>query len=129
MITYRCDHIHLKAENVEGTAQWYCEKLGGKITFAGKFRGSEVRYVDIEGMTFIIFGLLDTDAEPIPASLNTRFGVDHFGFQVADLDAAVAELRAQEVNIVEAPATVRPGLRIAYIEAPDKVRIELTQRD
>ena len=26
------------------------------------------------------------------------------------------------------PLQVRPGLRIAYIEAPDKVRIELTER-
>lgn len=129
MQTYRCDHIHLKADDVQKTADWYCEVLGGKKTFEGQFRGSKVIYVDINGMIFIIFGLLNSDSEPIPASINTRFGVDHFGFQVDNVDAAIAELRAKNVPIVEEPSTARPGVRIAYIEAPDQVRIELTQRD
>ncbi len=98
-------------------------------TFEGQFRGSKVIYININGTNFLIFGLLNTDAEPIPASINTRFGVDHFGFQVENIDQAISELRAKKVSIIEEPSTVRPGVRIAYIEAPDKVRIELTQRD
>lgn len=129
MQIYRCDHIHLKAEDVQKTAEWYCEIFGGKKTFEGQFRGSKVIYVDINGMNFLIFGRLNSDVEPIPASINTRFGVDHFGFQVDDIDLAISELRDKKVTIIEEPSTVRPGVRIAYIEAPDKVRIELTQRD
>jgi|SRR5690554_3542184 len=128
MQKFRCDHIHLKSNDVEKTAQWYCDVLGAKITFEGKFRGSKVYYFDINGMTFIVFGKLEGE-EPLPASINSRIGVDHFGFEVDQIDAAVDELKAKGVNILEEPTDVRPGLRIAYFEAPDSVRIELSQRN
>ena len=128
MQTYRCDHIHLKSNDVTKTAQWYCDVLGAKITFEGRFRGSQVYYFEINGMTFIVFGQLEGE-EPLPASINSRFGVDHFGFEVDDIDAAVNELTVKKVNILQGPTDVRPGLRIAYFEAPDNVRIELSQRD
>jgi len=54
--------------------------------------------------------------------------VDHFGFAVEDMEEAVADLRAKNVTILEAPWSPRPGLTICYIEGPDKVRIELSQR-
>jgi hypothetical protein len=43
-------------------------------------------------------------------------------------NAAAEELRAKDVKFVVEPMQVRPGLKIAYIEAPDKVRIELSER-
>jgi catechol-2,3-dioxygenase len=43
MINYRCDHIHLKAVDVEKIANWYVEKLGAQITFEGQFKGSNVK--------------------------------------------------------------------------------------
>jgi catechol 2,3-dioxygenase-like lactoylglutathione lyase family enzyme len=124
----RCDHIHLIAENIEETVHWYCRFLGAKVTFQGKFRGSNVYYFDVAGMTFVVFGRLENEAAPMPASMHPKLGVDHFGFAVDDLSRAVDELRAGGVEILEGPLTVRPGLRIAYIEAPDRIRIELCER-
>ena len=132
MPNYRCDHIHLKAVDVERTARWYVNTLGARITFEGQFRGSKVYYMDLSGFNFIVFGLLQGEEgadRPIEADLRTRFGVDHFGFAVEDMAAAVAELRAKNVTILEAPWSPRPGLTICYIEGPDKVRIELSQRE
>jgi lactoylglutathione lyase len=128
MVLLHCDHIHLKAENVEETMQWYCRVLGGKVTFQGEFCGSKVCYVDINRMNFIIFGKLENEGVPAPASLHPRYGIDHFGFAVDDIEQAVSELKANGVKILEGPITVRPGLRIAYIEGPDKIQIELTER-
>lgn len=79
-------------------------------------------------MTFILFEQLE-GKEPIPASINPRFDVGYFGFEVDDIDAAVSKLRVKGVNILEEPINVSPGLRIAYFGAPDNVRIELKQRD
>ena len=132
MPIYRCDHIHLKALDVERTAQWYVEKLGAKITFEGQFKGSKVNYVDISGFTLIVFGQLEGEEgknEPIKPTLRTRFGVDHFGFAVDSIEEAVSDLRAKGVTILVEPLNPRPGLTICYIEGPDKVRIELSQRD
>ncbi len=131
MPQFRCDHIHLKAVNVEETAQWYVDVLGARITFRGQFRGSAVCYLDISGFTLIVFGRLegeDGDSSPIPPTLRTRFGADHFGFAVDDMAQAVAHLRAKGVRILEEPWSPRAGLTICYIEGPDKARIELTQR-
>ncbi|MBM3853082.1 MAG: VOC family protein [Verrucomicrobia bacterium] len=131
MISYRCDHVHLKAVDVERTARWYVEMLGAKLTFEGQFRGSKVRYFEIGGFTFIVFGQLQGEegpAAPIPPTLQTRFGVDHFGFAVDDDAAEVAVLRAKGVSILEEPWSPRPGLTICYIEGPDRARIELTER-
>ncbi|MBN2209786.1 MAG: VOC family protein [Sedimentisphaerales bacterium] len=118
----------MKSENVEETAHWYCRIFGGKVTFQGEYSGSKVFYVDINGMKFIIFGKLENEDEPDLASLNLRYGLDHFGFAVDDIEKTISELRAENVKILEDPITIRPGLRIVYIEGPDKVRIELSER-
>jgi catechol 2,3-dioxygenase-like lactoylglutathione lyase family enzyme len=124
-----CDHIHLKANDVQKTSKWYCNVLGGKVIYKGSFRGSDVCYVNIKGTNFVIFGLLDKEKGVMPASINPRFGLDHFGFQVKNLKETIEELRGKNVSIIEEPWAVRPGVSIAYIEGPDKVRIELTQRN
>lgn len=131
MISYRCDHLHLKAKDVDKTAQWYVSNLGAKITFEGRFKGSKVYYMDISGFNFIVFGLLEGeegDKAPAEPSLRVRFGADHFGFAVEDMDAAVADLRVKGVTFLEEPWSPRPGLKICYIEAPDKATIELSER-
>ncbi len=129
MISYRVDHIHLKANDVEQAAQWYCEKLNGKIILEGQFRESKVFYVNIKGFNIVIFGRLEGEDDPIPASLSTRFGVDHFGFEVDDIHQAVDDLKSKSVKILEEPWSPRDGQYIAYFEGPDQVRLELTQRD
>lgn len=123
----KCDHLHLFAEDVERTVLWYCRVLGAKVTFEGQYRGSKVRYLDIAGMNFIVVGRFDgeTPGGPFPSP---RYGLDHFGFAVDDLDRTLAGLVAAGAKVLEGPVTVRPGLRIAYIEAPDSGRIELSER-
>ena len=127
MQTYRIDHIHLISPNIEPTKDWYCNILGGKVTFEGEFKGSKVYYVDLNGFNIIIVKQLPNE-KPISATIQTREGLDHFGVAIDDMDAAVAELKEKGVKFVVEPMQVRPGLRIAYIEAPDKVRIELSER-
>lgn len=127
MTTFSFDHVHLVAQDIAATVRWYCDVLGGQVTFEGHFRGSKVNYIELGGVRLIVYGQLE-DELPLPAAIHPRFGVDHFGFQVDDLDEAIRSLRAKGVRIVEEPWTVRPGVRIAFIEAPDHVRIELSER-
>lgn len=127
MQAYRVDHIHLISPKIEPTKDWYCNVLGGKVTFEGEFKGNKVYYVDLNGFNIIIIEQLP-DEKPLPATIQTREGLDHFGVALEDMDAAASELKAKGVKFVVEPMQVRPGLRIAYIEAPDKVRIELSER-
>ena len=127
MQTYRVDHIHLICPDIETAKQWYCDMLGARVTFEGEFKGNKVYYVDLNGFTLILIEQLPGE-KPLPATIQTREGLDHFGLQIEDMDAAAAELKAKGVRFVVEPMQVRPGLRIAYVEAPDKVRIEISER-
>jgi len=126
-MNYRYGHTHLKAQDVEATKQWYCSILDGKVTYEGMFRASKEYHLDIGGTCLAIHGELE-DELALPVSLHPRFGLDHFGLIVEDMDAAVAELKAKGVHFVEGPWATGEGIRMACIEAPDRVRIELVER-
>ena len=42
-----------------------------------------------------------------------------------DFDASLAKLKALGAPVLEGPIATPTGLRIAFVEAPDNVRIEL----
>ena len=84
-------------------------------------------YIDVNGFNIILIEQMP-DEEPMPATIQTREGLDHFGFAVEDMDAAAEELTAKGVKFLVEPLQVRPGLKIAYVQGPDKVRIELSER-
>jgi catechol 2,3-dioxygenase-like lactoylglutathione lyase family enzyme len=55
-------------------------------------------------------------------------GLDHFGLRVDNLDTAVAELKQRGATFTTEPRTIRPGVKIAFIQCPDNVRVELLER-
>jgi len=57
-----------------------------------------------------------------------RYGLEHIGLTVDDVDAAVKELRAKGAEIAIGPLTRNPGLRLAFIRGPEGIMIELVQR-
>lgn len=49
----------------------------------------------------------------------------HLAFRVADMDAAIAGMRAAGVKVTEEPSGRRDGGQMAFIEDPDGYEIEL----
>ncbi|MGC9360780.1 MAG: VOC family protein [Anaerolineae bacterium] len=119
-------HIHLKAENVDVTSTWYQKVLEAKLVATRSFRGSVEHELDLQGTTLVIHGQLEREL-PLPKSVQPRFGLDHFGFEVQELDALASALDARGVVFVERPNLAAPGVRLAVIEAPDSVRIEFIE--
>ena len=56
-----------------------------------------------------------------------RLGLEHFGFGVDDLRAELARLEGAGVRTVLPLTEVAGGAKLAYIEGPDGVLIELVQ--
>ena len=84
--------------------------------------------LDLNGIAiFIAENTPGVDLPDAPAS--NYYGLDHIGLRVDDIDAAVAELKRRGADIIKGPVTIRPGVRIAFVQGPDNVRIELLQRD
>jgi catechol 2,3-dioxygenase-like lactoylglutathione lyase family enzyme len=54
--------------------------------------------------------------------------VDHIGISVPNLDEAVAKLRVAGVTITDEPKSIAGGkVKYAFIEGPDKMRIEIIE--
>src|SRR6266705_1724361 len=101
---YTWDHIHLRTANPEATAQWYERMLGAEVIRSmqqGKPR------IDLK-----LGGANTPPATPYQ-------GLDHFGLTVSGIDAVVADLKAKGVEFTREPTTVRPGVRVAFLRAPE----------
>jgi len=70
------------------------------------------------------------DGENVNAAPKIPYrGLDHFGLAVSGIDEIAAGLKAKGVEFTKEPTTVRPGVRICFIKAPEGVSIELLDRD
>jgi lactoylglutathione lyase len=126
MATYAWDHIHLRTTDPEATAQWYERMLGAEIirtTQQGKPR------IDLKlGGANIFIAPVATGEGVNPPPVTPYQGLDHFGLTVSGIDAVVADLKAKGVEFTREPTTVRPGVRVAFLRAPQGVSIELLER-
>jgi len=121
------DHIHLISENPQTTASWYAEKLGGRITAGQEVLGAPQFHLAFGDTLIIIRGR--RPGEELLNKNGLQWGTDHFGFQVpGDFDGFCLELRKKDVRFTVDPMDFNPSLRLAFIEAPDGVSIELLQR-
>jgi catechol 2,3-dioxygenase-like lactoylglutathione lyase family enzyme len=108
------DHMHLAAPDPVKAVEWYRRTFGGQPTPENTDRL-------MFGKTRFIFMKSET-AQPSAGS-----SVDHIGFSVADLDAKMKELEAAGVKVVS-PVRDVPGLfKIAFVEDPWGVKIEIVQ--
>jgi lactoylglutathione lyase len=121
------DHVHLLSENVIEAADWYVEKLDGKIIARAEAAGSLQMMVEFDGVKIIIRGRRPGEAPDHKEG--QQWGTDHFGFSVdGDFDGFCRELKQKGVVFTLEPVNFAPTVRIAFIEAPDGVSIELLKR-
>jgi lactoylglutathione lyase len=127
MASIRWDHIHLRTTNPEAMAQWFEKMLGAEVlrsTQEGQPR------IDLKLGGGNIFIAPVGTADKVNAAPATPYrGLDHFGLSVSGIDAIAADLKAKGVEFTREPTTVRPGVRICFIRAPEGVSIELLDRD
>jgi lactoylglutathione lyase len=127
MPTYTYDHIHLRTRDPMGMANYFEKMFDARIIESIQSDGQPRIDLDINGLAVFI-APVPTDAN-IPASPHDpHLGLDHFGFKVESVDEAVAELKRRGAEIAVEPRTIRPGVRIAFVRAPDDIRIELLER-
>ena len=61
-------------------------------------------------------------------STHPRFGLDHFGFQTDNIQEAFERFKSNGANIICEPWTMPSGSQVMFVEAPDKVSLEIIQR-
>ena len=126
MTKYTWEHIHLRSPDPAATAAWYEDKLGAGIIRTPQPDGSTRYDLDLTGQKIFI-AKADPAQTGAPPAI-PYMGLEHIGLTVENIDDAVAELKGKGVAFTMEPKTIRPGVRIAFLTAPQNVSIELLQR-
>jgi len=124
---YTYDHIHLRTKNPQATIAYYQKMFDATPVSYVQSNGKPRLDLDLNGLTIFI-AEVPTEATLPTAPSEPYIGLDHLGLRVDDLDAAVAELKRRGAQVIVEPKTIRPGVRIAFLQGPDDVRIELLER-
>jgi catechol 2,3-dioxygenase-like lactoylglutathione lyase family enzyme len=128
-MAYRINHIHLKAPDPRKTAEWYVEAFGFKIlgdevrVFGDRF----VRCQSQDGGMIVNISGARTGERLGPGDSGAHHGLEHFGFDSEHLETDIERLERLGARLLEGPIDVPQGPRIAFLRAPDDVRIELVQ--
>ena len=119
------NHIHIKAADPRSTAQWYVEKFGATIDAEAEMGGTLTVRTDLGGVRV---NITQASSESLPAGSSApHMGLEHFGIETDDIDAAMTELERKGVKVLEGIRPLPNGMRIAFVEAPDNVRVEIMQ--
>ncbi len=128
MASYGYDHVHLISPDPVKTAQFYEEMFGAKREIVRKMPDGRTSVVlDLNGSSILIVEA-KPQPKPIQASPENNYGLEHFGLTTDNLEAAVAELKVKGVRFKQEITVPRPGIKIAFLWAPENVIIELVQR-
>jgi glyoxylase I family protein len=91
-----------------------------------KFKGV---FMQRDGMRIELIGFTEPPPEPgVRPRRSHEIGHSHLSFYVLDLDQALAELRAQGVEVVDTTRAVLPsGVECCVVRDPDGFPIEIVQ--
>ena len=129
-MTFKINHIHLKTADPKKTADWWVKAFNFKIV-SDETRAVGDRFIRClseDGLGVNISGQRAGDTMG-PADGGLHFGLEHFGLDTADIEADIKRLEGMGAKLQEGPTDPSGGMRIAFLEAPDAVRIELIQRN
>ena len=126
---YAINHVHIRSADPHASAAWYAKHFDAKIVSEREVMPGTITIgMEVGGPT-----RLNVSSQPpgssdqrAAAELN-RLGLEHFGFHVTDLAAELNRLAAAGIRTVLPLTEVTGGLKLAYIEGPDDVLIELVQ--
>jgi len=114
-------HIGLVSSDPAASLAWFANTFGGKVTKADG---------NVDGINYGGVWLVASKGNSEPSA---GHAIDHIGFRPANVDNAVTTLKAKNVKVTTEPRPlVLPSgtaMRLAFIEGPGGVRIELVQRE
>ncbi len=126
---YAIHHVHIRATDPQSSAAWYEKFFDAKVLSAREVLPGTISItMDAGGPARLSISSPPPGSSEVRAvaELN-RLGLEHFGFSTNDIKADIAKFEKAGVRIVMPITEVVGGMKIAYIEGPDDVLIELVQ--
>lgn len=104
-------HLHVTGKDLDAHRKFWVEAMGGTPITKGKM--GVYKFPDVI--------VLVSKGEPKIGSVGTT--INHLGFKVKDLSAALAKVRAGGFQV----ASENPAAHQAMVMSPDDVKVELTE--
>jgi len=128
-MAFGINHLHLKTKDPKKTADWWVKAFNFTI-LSDDTRPTGDRFIRCQsedGLGVNISGARAGDKMG-PADGGLHFGLEHFGLDSTDIEADIKRLEGMGCELQEGPTDPSGGMRIAFLKAPDDIRIELIQR-
>lgn len=122
---YRFHHAHLICKDLEQMITFFTDVLNARLVTRLKFGTADGASIDVQGTTVNLRVSREDETMAGDAS-QTRYGFDHIGLEVDDVDAAFDDLTARGFKFFMPPTDI-PNLRIAFFKGPEDITIELVQ--
>jgi catechol 2,3-dioxygenase-like lactoylglutathione lyase family enzyme len=127
MAKFWFDHIHLVVSDPEKLADFFVEAFGAERVSLDKLTAGRIRAeLHITGGRMIINTPGSSDTRS-PDSPEERYGTEHFGMKVDELEPALEQCLAAGGELVRGVTKIRPGVRLAFFMAPENVLVELLE--
>jgi catechol 2,3-dioxygenase-like lactoylglutathione lyase family enzyme len=143
MTIQRMDHVGIVVDDLAAATAFFVE-LGLKLQGEGSVEGGWVdRVVGLEGVRAEIamvetpdgHGRLELTKFHAPSGLGgdphaqaNAPGIRHVTFEVDDIDAVVASLRARDAEFVGEVERYKDSYRLCYVRGPEGIIVELAEQ-
>jgi methylmalonyl-CoA/ethylmalonyl-CoA epimerase len=128
----RLDHVGIVVADIDATLKTYCEQLGFNLLERTEIPEQKVvaAFLDGGNSTIELISPTDTESGTAKYLANRGEGTHHVAYEVDDIVAALAELKAQGVRLID--ETPRQGVHglVAFVhpKATHGMMIELLQK-
>jgi catechol 2,3-dioxygenase-like lactoylglutathione lyase family enzyme len=133
-------HVHLFSDDPVAASEWFETHLGltprNKLKTERAFRGIPTgpsASSQLDAVTFFWYPTAHPKAlyggewkGRTQYASNRGRVIDHVAVSVDDLDQTLARLRAEGVTVLAAPKTAN-GMRSAFVQAPDRMELEIVE--
>jgi lactoylglutathione lyase len=124
-------HTSIRTSNMERSIDFYSKHLSLKLQSRHEIKktNAEIAFLqDPAGKGCILeLTLYRNQKQFIQPEYEERL-FDHLGFEVADIDKILADMRKENVTIIDEPFKFNEKTTIAFIEDPDGTLLELIER-
>lgn len=126
------DHIGIAVVSIEVALEFYVGTLGLRAGPVEERPDHGLRLVNVyaPNATLELIEAVDWERTTQRHREHQGPGIYHVGVRIADVDSAIAELRARRVRLIDEVPRESPAMRIAYIhpDASGQALVELVER-
>ncbi len=120
------DHVQIYCGDIEKAVDFFRDVFDGKEVSRQKRPSDLMVRMDVHGVIISLITVPPGGGQLDPGRGKTGF--DHIGFRVREIESTLEEMKKKGVRITTELAAYPNGTKVAFIEGPEGVRIELFEK-